>query len=304
MSLTSHLKAQHSPIGRFIRDRFSNTRAITQAANVQLRSTSTLLPLTEASYPWALIGVAVDYRLRFFFAATPARDLVAYHAVWELPTAITRAIVDGFITPDEAAELFCADGDWADPFFDHVDEVVTRIQPVGRLIPPADNAELARYCVVLAWFETVFRSKSIPSVLFTPAVCTDAMELLAKVNDAWVDDICQISQHFYERCAHLLARPAILNPTFAGSSLVGGADADLIADGCLIEIKTSKDSRIRPEWIHQLVGYLLLDDDDRRAIRTVGIYMSRQGGTDYVAGGRIAAHAHQRPNCYSLHATL
>lgn len=69
----------------------------------------------------------------------------------------------------------------------------------------------------------------------------------------------------------------VLNPTFAGSTDVGGADADLIVDGCLLEIKTTKAMSLDAEWLRQLFGYLLLDYYDRYAIRTVGVYLARHG---------------------------
>jgi hypothetical protein len=58
---------------------------------------------------------------------------------------------------------------------------------------------------------------------------------------------------------------------------VGGADADLIVDGCLIDIKASVQPKINPEWLRQLAGYVLLDYTDEQRIHSVGIYMARQG---------------------------
>src|SRR5207249_6127316 len=58
---------------------------------------------------------------------------------------------------------------------------------------------------------------------------------------------------------------------------VGGADGDLIVDGCLIEFKTTVDpcDQIRKS-LHQLLGYVLLDYTDRYELREVGFYLSRQ----------------------------
>jgi hypothetical protein len=58
---------------------------------------------------------------------------------------------------------------------------------------------------------------------------------------------------------------------------VGGADADLVVDGCLIDIKTSISSQVKAEYLYQLAGYLLLDYDDLLHLNTLGIYMARQG---------------------------
>lgn len=68
----------------------------------------------------------------------------------------------------------------------------------------------------------------------------------------------------------------MLNPEFAGAEDVGGADGDFIADGCLWEIKTTKQSGAQGVWLHQLLGYLLLDYEDEYAIDRAGVLLPRQ----------------------------
>ncbi len=102
-------------------------------------------------------------------------------------------------------------------------------------------------------------------------------ELLALPQKMWLDDLSQLFRLFYERYHHLLLLPHHLNPTFTGSHDVGGADADLVVDGCLIDIKTSISSQVKAEYLYQLAGYLLLDYDDLLHLNTLGIYMARQG---------------------------
>ena len=46
----------------------------------------------------------------------------------------------------------------------------------------------------------------------------------------------------------------LLNPIFGASSLVGGADADMLLDQCLIDIKTTKSLKFSREYLDQLVG--------------------------------------------------
>jgi len=76
----------------------------------------------------------------------------------------------------------------------------------------------------------------------------------------------------------------ILNPTFVKSSaLVGGADADLIIDNKLIDIKTTKNLAIKREDLNQIIGYYFLslieDGDNNKTIEieSVGIYFARYG---------------------------
>lgn len=74
-----------------------------------------------------------------------------------------------------------------------------------------------------------------------------------------------------------------LNPIFdLASHLVQGADADLIIDDCLIDIKTTKYLRFKTADLHQIVGYYILCLLSGRSakrplgeIRRVGIYFSR-----------------------------
>ena len=82
------------------------------------------------------------------------------------------------------------------------------------------------------------------------------------------------------------ARPAfaksskyVLNPTFGMASvLVDGADADIIMDGTLVDIKTTKHPAITSDMIYQLAGYWLLSRImTRTAVRTTGIRDANTG---------------------------
>ena len=75
----------------------------------------------------------------------------------------------------------------------------------------------------------------------------------------------------------------LLNPTFGkASKLVGGADADLIIDDMLIEIKTTKRVRLLQDTFHQLMGYYSLHRisgvgglKPKAKIRKIAVYFSR-----------------------------
>lgn len=76
-----------------------------------------------------------------------------------------------------------------------------------------------------------------------------------------------------------------LNPTFGkGSVLVGGADADLIIDDLLIDIKVTKHLKLDRDYINQLIGYYILSliggistNKLVSPIKRVGIYFARYG---------------------------
>ncbi len=71
------------------------------------------------------------------------------------------------------------------------------------------------------------------------------------------------------------------NPKFgitfgASSTWIGGADCDLIDEGCLIDVKCVKN----PEptaFLRQAIAYALLDVDDEHKLDSVGIYLACQG---------------------------
>ena len=67
-------------------------------------------------------------------------------------------------------------------------------------------------------------------------------------------------------------------PTFAGSSAVGGADADYVTnEGVLVDIKATKNTGFRSRDLLQIVAYALLDWQDAFEIHTVGLLLARQG---------------------------
>lgn len=68
-----------------------------------------------------------------------------------------------------------------------------------------------------------------------------------------------------------------LNPNFGISSvLVGGADADLIMDDLLIDIKAIKSAGISRQYFNQILGYYILNAiENKYDIKRIGIYSAR-----------------------------
>ena len=77
----------------------------------------------------------------------------------------------------------------------------------------------------------------------------------------------------------------LLNPDFgAGSTRIGGADADLLLDETLIDVKTTINLQLRVENWRQLIAYAALNEHfpmgggyEPRPIRTIGVYFARHG---------------------------
>ena len=80
-------------------------------------------------------------------------------------------------------------------------------------------------------------------------------------------------------------------PTFGiGSHWIGGADADIIDEGCLIDIKCVKNIEATA-FIRQAIAYAMLDVEDEHDLDSVGIYLARQGILWRIPLEGVARHA-------------
>lgn len=270
-SLTGHLAKASNPVRAFLFDLLPSEAA--KSINDEIRATLAEGPriagATLAPWEHALIGTAVDYRLRYSFAVTPARELVAAVGVSKLPRYLANESDGGF-------EFFMT----CHQFMDDIDATATGLSPLGRRLDKDDEEILSRHCIVLALLEQVGRVGLRPgSPLLNRPFASSTSQLLELGRVEWVDDVRDMAWLFHDQAAResLAGRPTILNPTFAGSSDMSGADADLIVDGCLIEIKSTIQASLREPVLHQLLGYTLLDYADEFGIQSVGIYLARHG---------------------------
>jgi hypothetical protein len=123
----------------------------------------------------------------------------------------------------------------------------------------------------LARLDLIVRTAGKKDISTVEAATKDDIEDLRQLHesipegDLQADDIC------------------LLNPTFGKASrLVGGADADLLLDDTLIEVKTLREASLSRDTFNQLLGYYTLhviggigDLDEKPTIRRVGVYFSR-----------------------------
>jgi len=210
------------------------------------------------------VGTALDYRIRYYFRVTPYKKLVATQgaALMLAESSINERVVTNF--------------------FEGLSDFVDRVQPARRRLDLRQEKQLARYCLVLALFEQVYRA-GVYRILFSNSPLAFASVvvsfrrnfLLDLVSPEWVDDVVAQSYAFYESQSDLCCRRAVLNPTFEGSRDVGGADADLIVNRCLIDIKSTLRPAVSRHLLYQLLGYVLLDYENAYRIREVGVYWSR-----------------------------
>ena len=70
------------------------------------------------------------------------------------------------------------------------------------------------------------------------------------------------------------------NPTFALSSNIGGADADLYMlrrnGNYLLDLKTTVKPIVKEDMLYQLLGYVFLDEKNEHNLIDIGLYLPRQ----------------------------
>ena len=274
MSLSRHLRDPDSSVRAWFSDRLPHTAAIARDANLDLRGprsppdgaavqavqvvpvrSRTRPPLPSRARGAALAGTALD----LFVRVTLAQHALQYSA------AVTGAgrIVAGSGMP--ALDIEC--------------DAVQRIddlRPWQRELDDGEWRELAGLCLLLARFEQAARSlvareATIDQVKGVPPTVAGYRDAL--VNDDDLEDVCMVApliaaDHSDLRAADRLA----FGPAFALSRDLGGADADIIADGLLLDVKaTSMPGIVTRSEIWQLLGYALADTDDAYRITEVGV---------------------------------
>ena len=329
MSLTSSLADTNSEIYKFFKGRLPNTRRLVTECNKQIKNVETIKP-SEPTSPWeyGVLGRAIDYRIRYFFANTNCEDLVAYDGAALLtPGSRIRRIDpehDSTTNPLQAPEEPSYETTGADlqytslesgltpweeiqnrnwpelkwliletkegqapndlisaqaitGFFRNLKEFLETTTPWAHHFSESDEKILARYCVILSLFEECFRTGATHDSILTTRQPSSPEELLNIAQQHWIDDLSEMSKKFRDFLNMKPYQTAILNPTFAGSGYVGGADGNLILDSQMIDIKASIHPNIQGSWLYQTLGYTLLDYPNEYKINSIGIYMARQG---------------------------
>ena len=260
MSLTGLLDLKDSPVKRFMRETFPNTREPLKACRDALRVPFVAPPSSKA---YGQIGTAIDYRIRYHFAITPWHEFVAARgamfATLSKGGGLTMACFAEFVTA--------------------LERTINEIAPDRRSPTEVEERTLARFCLVLTALEAIFRAgpATPPPRYYGETWPTSATDLIDLIPDDRVNDVAVLGAAFAKQYPSWHGEQrAILNPTFAGSLDIGGADADLIVDGCLWDIKTTTRDGGQGRDLYQLLGYTLLDYGDEYAIERVGLLFPRQ----------------------------
>ena len=256
MSLTSALRSKDNWVNQFFKSELGKVTDFVKSQGPIVKALPLKVPLGAHGHA-ALVGTAFDYRVRLHLGDNVGESTVLKRGIMRMQLAgsgLGRTI----------------DSAWA-----------AWVAQLLRETPIGDEFTLSCASVFLAWLDAGFRSRGRWS---------DGMRLIAEsVNQydtpEWSHSCASVDEEIasevsalYRIVKHRLpTKGAVCGPTFAGSSAVGGADADLIVAKCLYDIKTTVNPRAKlVEDLRQLIGYALLDWDNDYDLDRVGFYYSRQ----------------------------
>lgn len=271
-ALTAALKMQGSPLKRWLQDRFpaSNAKLVFQRYRESVGPL--LVPASAALTGGAgTIGGAFDHLVRFLIQAEPDLRLPAIGAArcgGRMPRALSELAVvlgptdpsydrqhDSWQTPSSVCPDLVARGCWA----------LCLLTELSRGVPP-ESSPLAELDARTVTGQDLLCLASIPALEQLAALRTQAEHTLLPF---------------------LPGQPGTwaVGPTFEGSTLMN-ADADLILDGTLVEIKTTLGTRradgtyyaaLNSQTLFQLLGYVLLDFGDAFSINELALFNARYG---------------------------
>ncbi len=267
-SLVEELRDRDSPVTRYLRDTFPHHKPI-QAAYRARAGTARLLP--PAGVAGGTQGAAIDWWLRFLVDPEPSPDLAVWSCLMAGQTPWARA----------GMQMLYALGGVDDQLTLHaIDPAVWRDRPAPWM---------ARLCYALALLVEPMRNPAalLGSRLTQLTEGTGPRDLAALATADEVADLIAMRDLACESLLPALAgQPGESGPTFAGSEDLN-ADADLIVNGLLLDIKASQGGSPRKDGtrtmslsrsdLDQLIGYALLDYPDEYDLHSVGHYLARYG---------------------------
>lgn len=262
MSLTQQLGQRGTAVREFFEHSFPSDRfkRLSKAWYEEVRAAPILCD-PPVGVNAGTIGTAFDYRARLFWAPIDWKRTVAAGGMMQLISTGNPEL--GRLLTAVGAEL-------------------ERLAPerCGPGLGVDREQRICRCCYLLALYEQFFRSaaaaESSPLLEVPHDATIDA--LLALAPEGAIADLSAMANLLCDRLADLVDMPVVLNPTFEGSVAIGGADADILLDHMLLELKTTRrDNFERVDHLYQLLGYALLDYPNRYEIEQVGVYLARRG---------------------------
>ncbi|MGY5210088.1 hypothetical protein [Nocardia gipuzkoensis] len=260
-SLTAAIADKTCPLRQYFDQRFPNIKPV----QATYRAASGALLIDGSTASPGTLGAAFDFLVRFTLDAN-YRPQIAVAA----PPISDR--------PEHIAEVL----------------EVARLAGAAAHRPLSEDAlsTAIRATWVLALCTELYRNPFIfPTSPLAEPILTGRFTtstLLALAPEAAIDQLRALYMLGITELADLLSPPpeaVALGPTFTASRFCG-ADADIIIDGVLLELKarlgTAKKSGERSDSlsladIYQVIGYALFDTTDAFRIHTVALYSARYG---------------------------
>jgi hypothetical protein len=274
-SLTTELGNTKSPVTVFIKQRFPNVKDTQR----QYRNSVAALVADSGGSNAGTLGDAFDWAVRFLVHPQPSLELALVGVIRRFPQLGAAAIeMAGYLGYEHSSETPNA----------HLGSSRFDGPTVGCTV---DEETLLRGCWALGLLTQVFRLGEIRpgsdlAKLDFDRVC--AADLLALTPPPALEELrhlCSLTRSALLPAVANRRGPWAIGPTFEGSKLMR-ADADLIARGLLVELKTNlgdkradgtRRASLDGSTLHQVLGYVLLDFPDEFAIDEVGLYAARYG---------------------------
>jgi hypothetical protein len=307
--LTTEIADIRSPVRQFLSDRFTGGLSELQRRYRQGAPALVVPAVPPAEANPRTLGTAADWLLRFLLHTRPSLKQAAVGAALSGSRRAGQRGIAGAPVRGPDVGMLAALGEIARSLGLARDEMAAKGEATftGPLRgSDADPEQLARACWVLALLTEVFRGGPMVAALgplgrfHDPRPSTE--QLLALAPPAALSQLAAFRQVFQTALVSKLAgRRGLwaLGPTFIGSALIR-ADADLIAAGLLLDLKTYAKLSLGVQDVLQAIGYALLDFDDEYKLDELGIFSARYAYLatwdlsallEELAGGQVSLQA-------------
>ncbi|WP_051774437.1 hypothetical protein [Streptomyces sp. NRRL S-237] len=279
MSLTSGLHCPRTPLRRFLdRELSAGPRPLQESYRRLQPAGPVLQPPSGVGTEAGTVGTAIDHRLRLAFTTAAPVD----------PAALAGIELTDRLRSTADRRMYTVGQELTDRLTTTVRDLDldNRQLPLDRAHD--DEEDLARLLLASAWYQVNYRT-GIGFALTPLAIAArkdpGGFTLQRLLELPTRDMVADVVQQLYRAStgplsalrARSRADVCTPGPTFPRSRI--SADADLIVDGLLLDFKSTRHtSTLRQAEAWQLLGYLLLDTDDRYRIDTLGLYLTRGGG--------------------------
>ncbi len=223
-----------------------------------------------------LVGTAFDYLLRFYLKRLNPQ---AFDKRWvaEESLKVLFTFKEGFVIYADTGEVD------VEPALKPDKADMAMFRKIKRILSEARNE-----------YQVYLKTGKITKTLLTSAMLLANLDIIFRTGrfEDYVE-LDTVSKEDIKDLANLIGiidpnlfktkKVCLLNPTFGeASKLVGGADADVIVDDTLVEIKTTKKLQLTRDYYNQLIGYYTLYKiagidgmPPKHKIKNVAIYFSR-----------------------------